>query len=54
MVGQLNDILSQALFIGTTAWSLALGGAMLTKGATGPAFGYAGYLPYLVDALAPA
>jgi len=27
MVGQLNDILSQALFIGTTAWSLALGGA---------------------------
>ena len=39
LAGQLDDIFPQALFIGTTTWNLALGGAMLTKGAAGTAFG---------------
>jgi hypothetical protein len=52
--GQLDDIVGQPFFIGSTLRSLALRGPVLTKRAAGAALGYAKFLPHMVDALAAA
>ena len=52
LVGQLDDIVGQPFFIGSTLRSLALRGPVLTKCTAGAALGYAKFLPYMVDACA--
>jgi len=51
---QLDDVFGQALFISTTIWNLALGGAMLAQSAAGPTLGDVKALSHKVDAPAPA
>ena len=50
MVGQLDDIVGQPFFIGSTLRSLALRGPVLTKCAASAALGYAKFLPHMIDA----
>jgi hypothetical protein len=52
LVGQLDDVVGQTLFIGPALRNLALRGSVLTKCAAGAALGYAKFLPHMVDALA--
>jgi hypothetical protein len=52
LIGQLDDIVSQTLFVGLALGRLALRGSMLAQCTAGPALRYAQFLPHLVNALA--
>ena len=51
LIGQLNDIVGQPLFVGMASRDLSLRGSVLTKCAAGAALGYAKLLSHMVDAL---
>jgi hypothetical protein len=52
LIGQLDDIVGQTLFIGSALRHLALRGSVLAKRAAGAALRYAKLLPHMVDAFA--
>jgi hypothetical protein len=52
LIGQLDDIVGQTLFVGPALGRLALRGSVLPKCAAGAALRYAKFLPHMVDALA--
>ena len=49
LIGQLDDVVGQPLFIGTASRCLALRGSMLAKRAAGAALGHAQFLPHMVN-----
>lgn len=51
LIGQLDDVFRQTIFIGATLWHFPLGGSVLTKCAAGPALGDAKLLAHMINAL---
>ena len=52
LIGQLNDVVGQAFFIGPALRNLALRGPVLAQSTAGAALRYAQFLPNMVNALA--
>lgn len=50
LVGLLDDVIGQPLFMGAALRHLALRGSMLTKYATGATFRHAKLPPYMINA----